>query len=118
MGKNRDRISIIAAILKTADLGLSKTRIMFAANLSFKLLEKYLGIVTSAGLIRPEGSTYRLTVKGRKFLSRYKSFQQRYAEAQKMLETLGNEHDELSRLCEKNLVDPISLTAYIKQTEN
>ena len=50
MGKNRDRVSIIAAILESAHSGSSKTRIMFSANLSFSLLGKYLGVAVSAGL--------------------------------------------------------------------
>jgi predicted transcriptional regulator len=42
LGKNRDRLSIVAAILEAVNSGASKTRIMFSANLSFSLLEKYL----------------------------------------------------------------------------
>lgn len=40
LGKNRDRLSIVAAILEAVNSGASKTRIMFSANLSFSLLEK------------------------------------------------------------------------------
>ena len=35
LGKNRDRLSIIAAILEAANFGASKTHIMFNVNLSF-----------------------------------------------------------------------------------
>jgi len=44
LGKNRDRVSIVAAILEAAHSGSSKTRIMFSANLSFSLFEKDLSI--------------------------------------------------------------------------
>ena len=35
MGKNRDRLGIVAAILDAANPGTSKTRIMFSANLNY-----------------------------------------------------------------------------------
>jgi predicted transcriptional regulator len=103
MRKNRDRLSIVVAILKASDSSLSKTRIMFAANLSFKLLEKYLDLVIGAGFLRVDGSTYLLTTQGREFLERHKDFHQRYAKAQRMLEILSCERDDLSRLCGKKI---------------
>ena len=44
LGKNRDRLSIVAAILEAVNSGATKTRIMFNTNLNFRLLEKYLDI--------------------------------------------------------------------------
>jgi predicted transcriptional regulator len=70
LGKNRDRLCIVAAILEAANSGVSKTRVMFMANLSFKLLEKYLGVVLGAGFVRVEGCRYMLTERGREFLRR------------------------------------------------
>src|SRR3989304_1871834 len=37
--KNRDRVRIVADLLEAAGSGSGKTKIMFGANLSFKLLE-------------------------------------------------------------------------------
>ena len=51
LGKNRDRLSIVAAILEATNSGASKTRIMFMVRLTFSLLEKYLGVVLGAGFI-------------------------------------------------------------------
>lgn len=99
MGKNRDRLSIIASILGAAGSGSSKTRIMFKANLSFKLLEKYLDDVVSAGLVRVEGSTYLASELGKEFLKRYKEYHGRYVEAEKFLEGLSLERESLKRLC-------------------
>lgn len=98
MGKNRDSLSIVADILGSAESGAIKTRIMFQANLSFKLLEKYLGAAVTAGLIRVEGCTYALTDNGREFLRQYRSFHERHIQAEKMLEDLTCERDRLSRL--------------------
>ena len=100
LGKNRDRLSIIAAILEAANSGASKTHIMFMANLSFSLLEKYLDVVASAGFIRARGYRYELTERGREYLKQYKTFHERYLMAQKLLETLGSERDKLALMCE------------------
>jgi len=59
LGKNRDRLGIIAAILEAASVVSTKTRIMYAANLSFKLLEKYLETVLEAGFVSVSESRMR-----------------------------------------------------------
>lgn len=101
MSKKRDFLSIVADILEAAHSGTSKTRIMHSANLSFQLLEKYLETVISSGLIEVKGSAYTLTDRGRVFLKKYELFQGRYAKAQKMLEDLSCERDQLSQLCKR-----------------
>ena len=100
MGKNRDRLSIIAAILEAANSGSNKTHIMFGANLSFRSLEKYLTIALNSGLIQYDAFRYHLTERGHAFLKEYKSFEARYAGAQKMLEALCNERERFARFCE------------------
>jgi predicted transcriptional regulator len=100
MGKNRDRLSIIAAILESANSGSNKTHIMFGANLSFGMLKKYLTIAMDSGFIRYEDFMYLLTERGYAFLNEYKSFETRYVGAQKMLEALCNEREQFTRYCE------------------
>jgi predicted transcriptional regulator len=100
LGKNRDRLCIVAAILEAANSGASKTRIMLGANLSFKLLEKYLRVVLGAGFVRVEGCRYKLTERGREFLKRYRRFRERYVEAKKLLEALDCEREKLALMCE------------------
>jgi predicted transcriptional regulator len=99
LGKNRDRVSIVAAILETANSGASKTRIMFGANLSFKLLEKYLGVVVDAGFVRVVGSRFVLTEYGHEFLRQYRQFLERYVVAQHSLEALSCEREKLDLMC-------------------
>lgn len=101
LGKNRDRLSIVAAILEAANPGTSKTRIMFSANLSFSLLEKYLDITSRAGFLQIKESKYNLTELGQEFLREYKLFHEHYDKAQKMLESLGSEREKLAKLCER-----------------
>jgi predicted transcriptional regulator len=101
LGKNRDRLSIIAAILEATNSGVSKTHIMFTANLSFSLLEKYLDVVVSAGFVRVKACKYELTEHGREYLKQYRHFHERYITAQRLLETLGFERDKLALMCEE-----------------
>jgi predicted transcriptional regulator len=97
--KKRDRLSLIAAILKEVESGSKKTHIMYAANLSFKLLKKYLETALALGFIQPAGSRYELTAKGRMFLKRYLSFEEKFSEAQEDLAVLDTEREYLQRLC-------------------
>jgi predicted transcriptional regulator len=99
LGKNRDRVSIVAAILEATNSGANKTRIMFGANLSFKLLEKYLGVVLGAGFVHVEGPRFVLTDYGREFLERYKGYNERYIGTKKLLEALDIERGTLDLMC-------------------
>ena len=99
MGKNRDRLSIIAAILEAAHCGASKTKIMFNANLSFTLLEKYLDICLRAGFVEADGSKYILTEHGATTLNQYKQLHQSYNYAQKMFNSLVSERERLAKSC-------------------
>ncbi len=103
LGKNRDSLAIVAAILEAAlrDGGTSKTRIMYAANLSFRLLEKYLARSIDAGVLSVSGSTYQLTDEGRDFLNKYRSIHGRIARTQMQLDTLSHERKQLAQLLGK-----------------
>jgi predicted transcriptional regulator len=101
MGKNRDRLSIVAAILEAANTGASKTRIMFAANLSFSLLEKYLAVALKSEFVRVEDYRYSLTENGREFLKQYRHFEDRYIRAQTLLESLSSEREKLALSCDR-----------------
>jgi len=71
LGKYRDRLQIIADILSITSKGAKKTRIMHQANLSYKLLCRYLNEVIDAGLAGFDKDRYVLTSKGEEFLSKY-----------------------------------------------
>ena len=101
MVKNRDRLGIVASVLEAANSGSNKTHIMFDAKLSFTLLEKYLDLAVDAGLVEVNGSTYFVTDRGQEFLRQYRGFQERYTNAQGLLEALTSEREQLSRLCER-----------------
>jgi predicted transcriptional regulator len=102
LGKNRDKIGLMAAILEAANTGAPKTRIMINANLSFKLLEKYLGLSMQLGYLEAEGTLYKVTQQGRIFLVRYRRFVSQHAQVQKSLRTLAEERAILDCLCKRN----------------
>jgi len=105
LGKNRDHISIIAAILEVANGGSSKTHIMYGANLSFNLLEKYLNVALDSGFIHLEDAKYHLTQSGQEYLKQYKTFEVRYNGAQKILEALSCEQERFAQFCEGSKVN-------------
>ena len=76
MGVYRGRIEIIADILLVAETDAKKTQIMYKANLSFKILQKYLAELIGQSLISYEAKKkcFVLTDKGRKFLILYKEY--------------------------------------------
>jgi len=74
----RSRIRIAADILEIAKGGSRKTKIMYLGNLSFDLLQKYLGMLVNHGLIEVVADptkTYTATEKGRRFLEDYQELQ-------------------------------------------
>ncbi len=73
--KRRDRLTIMAEILKIAREGTLKTQIMYRANLSFAQLNDYLSFLKEAKLLKvntTEGRTiYKTTSKGVKYLENF-----------------------------------------------
>jgi len=99
MAKHRDRLNIIADVLEGVGKEYSKTSIKNLTRLSSGVLEKYLDVALRVGLIQSFGLAYKLTGNGRGFLRMYKEFRQRQLHAQKLLEDLQCERDELVLLC-------------------
>ncbi|NIW14445.1 MAG: hypothetical protein GWN31_11060 [Candidatus Thorarchaeota archaeon] len=62
--KRRARHDIILQILKIAENGAKKTRIMLKARLSFDQLEQYLNHLSTAGFIIAESGIWKTTKKG------------------------------------------------------
>jgi predicted transcriptional regulator len=62
--RRRARCNITVDILKSANDGEKKTRIMQKAQLSFHQLEKYLDALNHAGFIIEESGIWKTTKKG------------------------------------------------------
>jgi len=73
--QRRDRLYIMAELLRIAKGGSFKTHLMYGANLSFAQLNDYLSFLILTGLLETvqEGGklVYRTTPKGLEFLTNY-----------------------------------------------
>jgi predicted transcriptional regulator len=77
--ERRSNLEIAAEILKLAKKGAKKTRIVYGANLNFKMLEEYLEKLKKSGLIMNSPDNDRLiktTEKGREYLQQFYVLQQ------------------------------------------
>lgn len=101
MGNYRRRVDIIADILEVVSLDAKKTHIMFKANLSYKVLQKYLEEITNAALVtfEQERRCYIITIKGRDFLSAYKDYCKMNKRLDRRLNSVINAGKILDKLC-------------------
>ena len=100
MRRYRGKIDIVAAVLKAAEKGTCKTRIMKKANLSHALLKKYLKTALLNDLIRNEGAKYKITQHGTNFINTYNHFSKKTALLQKINDDLRGERENLEQLCQ------------------
>jgi len=86
----RSRLEIIRDILLVlVEEGSKKTHIMYGANLSYKLLLRYLEHILDAGLAKCTGNSYyTITEKGKKFLKLYQKYEEERVEVEKRLNCL------------------------------
>jgi len=101
LGSYRSRLDIIADILSVASERAKKTRIMYQANLSYKLLAVYLAEIVEASLVRFERKErcYVLTSKGREFLERYREYSRRNKDVERKLNDVNGKKKVLEGLC-------------------
>jgi predicted transcriptional regulator len=100
LGIYRSKLDIIADILNVASRNPKKTQIMYQANLSFRVLQKYLVEVKDASLVCFEDETqcYALTPKGREFLENYKQYSKTSRQAEKIMDKVNIKKQTLERL--------------------
>ncbi len=101
MSKYRDRLQIIADILSIANgRSTRKTQIMYQANLSYRLLVRYLKEVTEAGLVLLDNEEfYVLTARGKAFLSRHAKYSKRCKGLERHLTYVNNDRATLEKMC-------------------
>ena len=105
MGTYRNRLDIIADILNVASKDAKKTQIMYQANLSYKVLQKYLAEVVDSSLVsfEDERQCYRLTDKGKRFLDAYEEYSRSYKHVEKRLNDVEMRRKSLQALCPDNI---------------
>jgi predicted transcriptional regulator len=101
LGNYRGRLDIIADILHVASRNAKKTQIMYQANLSYKVLQRYLAEITGASLINYEDEKrcYMLTAKGREFLDAYQEYSKTNRHVEKRLNDVLTKKKVLEKLC-------------------
>lgn len=99
MGSYRDRLQIIADILQITSEGAKKTQIMYQANLSYKLLCRYLGEVVDSGLVDFNSDAYLLTPKGKEFLSTHDEYSKNCKEFEDHYNHINDAKIGLEKMC-------------------
>ncbi len=102
MGKYRSRLEIIADILCVVNDndGARKTRIMYQANLSYKLLTQYLNGVVEAGLVKLGAKhCYMLTQKGKDFLAKFGAYSKSCEKVEVQLNHVEDQRVMLEKMC-------------------
>jgi predicted transcriptional regulator len=101
LGNYRGRLDIIADILHVVSGNARKTQIMYQANLSYKVLQKYLAEITGASLISFEDKRrcYILTAKGREFLDAYQEYFKTNRQVEKRVDDVRTKKNVLEKLC-------------------
>jgi len=71
--KYRSSTEIIDTILRSLDSGITRTRIMYKAYLSYSQLKEYLTLLQERDLLKYEEGTqhYTITEKGLRFINAY-----------------------------------------------
>ena len=100
MSRYRDKLQIVADILAIVNTRARKTQIMYQANLSYKLLVRYLAEIIEAGLVTFENEEfYTLTSKGKKFLQRHEKYSRLCRILEQRLNHSSIEKAALEKMC-------------------
>lgn len=69
----RSNLDICVDILYVAKGGVNKTKIVYQANLNFKIVKKYLKRLIDGGLLEKTGKLFVTTQKGTRFIEQYRN---------------------------------------------
>lgn len=95
----RNHFQIVADVLSVVSKGARKTHIMYGANLSYKLLKRYLSAVLDAGLVRlGDDGWYEITEKGRVFLDRCNGYFERNDRVEEEIRDFEGKREKLESL--------------------
>ena len=93
--KYRSRLQIAADMLYATGKGSKKTHIMYGANLSYELTNRYLTCLLESGLIEPRDDEYVVTERGREFLKRFEEYSERRQELKEQVDDVNNKRETL-----------------------
>lgn len=93
--KKRIKVEIISNLLEASSMGIKKTRLMYATNLSYQLLIKYTRMLVEEGLLTYDGELYYTTEKGAKLLQKLKQYGELNSMLMKVRSELDKEYETL-----------------------
>jgi len=101
--KNRGRLEIIRDMLSAASEKTKKTRLMYQASLSYRLLEKYLNSLLESRLVeRVDDSFYLITWRGKEFLQSYDDYLERCRRLGEEIRRVRKDRLFLENMCFNN----------------
>lgn len=77
--RKRNSSEIVAEILRIAQRGAKKIRIVYKANLNFKMLDEYIKKLEESGLVtgyQDDDRLIRTTEKGKEYLQKYSELEE------------------------------------------
>lgn len=101
--KYRQGLEIARDMLSVASVKVRKTRIMYQANLSYRLLEKYLKGLLESGLMEcDDDSFYVVTGKGKEFVQMYEYYLERRRRIGEQIKGVRKDRLLLENMCFNN----------------
>jgi predicted transcriptional regulator len=99
--KYRGKLELVAEVLAASLKDAKKTHIMNRGNLNFKLVNSYLQLVLSCGLLTfdSENESYSVTEKGERFLVLFKSYRRHVRESEKKRRIVEDKEGQLEQMC-------------------
>ncbi|EZQ01808.1 MULTISPECIES: winged helix-turn-helix domain-containing protein [Acidianus] len=92
MRSKRDQLEIISDIMTVLEEGISsKSGLMKYANLSNNLVEKYVELLVSRGLVENEGGQYKLSEKGERLLKKLKKIRELNLQIAELINSISEE---------------------------
>lgn len=85
MNQNRQYFGILKDILKVARNACCKTRIVYKANLNFKIVKGYLKTLIESGLMTFGYSQYKTTERGEEFIEKYEILEKYFSNGKRGL---------------------------------
>jgi len=96
-------LEIVKDILFVVSGKARKTRIMYQANLSFQLIEKYLTGLVDSGLVEcHDDACYLITQRGKEFLQMYHDYVQRHKRIREDIDGADKDRILLENMCFNN----------------
>ena len=95
----RHRLDIVRDMLSIASVKVRKTRIMYQANLNYRIMEKYLKKLLDSGLLECDGGSYLITVRGKEFLQMYADYVERNMRIRQDIEGIDRHRLLLVNMC-------------------